>query len=158
MIIAVALSSGCFSEPDTTYQFTKLSDLFPSVDQIKHMSAMAYEPDMPEFEVEMDHWPRILNALLPAKLDLEPTTWEVLGRVQITTREEQTLVIDLYFVDDTVGAFAVDRTYYLGGNATKHLLQLLTGGLFPALHKPAQFARLFKPNDCMDVVWHHHIT
>jgi len=41
--------------------------------------------------------------------------------MQIRTRDEQTLDIDLFYGDGVVGAFAINRKYYRGGNSEKLL-------------------------------------
>ena len=70
------------------YRITKPVDPFPTLAQIESISAKNAFEGIPEFDVPKEHWNSIRNGLLPAEIDDLPSTWEILGRLRIVTKNE----------------------------------------------------------------------
>lgn len=112
-----------FPPGPSAYRITKPVDPFPPVEEIESLSAWLYDfvAVVPEFDVPRKHWQPIRSAMLPAEVDESDliADWVALGHVTIQANDGQTLDVDLYQTPDDIGAFAVNRKYYRGGNSRR---------------------------------------
>jgi len=72
------------------------------------------------FDVPQESWKNILASLLPARKDDRPAKWEVLGSLEITSKDRESLIVWLFTTSQEPGAFAAGKTweqrvYYRGG-------------------------------------------
>src|SRR5436190_550098 len=70
----------------------------PQIQEISEMKATYYEDKgdkKVQFSVPEEHWEKIFDALLPARLDPLPAGWVVLGQLDITLKNGRPFVVML---------------------------------------------------------------
>jgi len=96
--------------------------MLPEPKDVKTISIKFDHPklDDVQFTATPADWKAIRAALLPAKPDQNPASWEWFGTVRIITKDNQPFRIGLYTTSKDPGAFAAgetfgQRVYYRGG-------------------------------------------
>jgi hypothetical protein len=95
----------------------------PKAGDIATMRANYYDRQakaMVAFDVPPESWKDILASLLPARKDDRPAEWVVLGSLEITGKDKESLTVWLFTTSQDPGAFAAGKTweqrvYYRGG-------------------------------------------
>lgn len=102
----------------------------PDAKQVKTVSIKFDHPkqrDDIEFTATPEDWKAIRAALLPAKRDRNPASWEWLATVKIVKKDDQPLRVELYTTSKDPGAFAAGKTYkeriYYRGGKTAALIK-----------------------------------
>ncbi|HEV3145341.1 MAG TPA: hypothetical protein VGZ47_15725 [Gemmataceae bacterium] len=98
----------------------------PDPAKVKRMTAELYSydpsrlPKVPEFEVQREDVPIILQSLEPKQLDFMPADWVVHGDLTMETVDGKEIQVHLFWTSEETGAFAVgslrSRRYYRGGS------------------------------------------
>ena len=121
-VFAILIAVGC--SPTEPYV-----DPLPAENDVQAIEVVRYLYDRVTFTIPLDEWKKIRAALLPARLDKRPSTWSVVGTMQITKRNGAPFCIHLYRTDSGPGAFSAgptfeERIYYRGGK-TVDLIKIL---------------------------------
>ncbi len=105
----------------------------PTVNQVKkiHIKFDHLQFDTVEFTPSPTDWIAIRTAMLPAKTDNNPASWEWVATVDIVKVDGKPLNVQLYQLNKDPGAFAAgptlkQRVYYRGGSTTKLIKALNT--------------------------------
>jgi hypothetical protein len=97
----------------------------PAGDEVGRVVATGYYGplgELVEFDVPVEHWPRIRAALGRPTRDRHPAKWIKTGSLEVTTRAGQALHVSLYDTKKLPGAFSAGptferRVYYRGGDS-----------------------------------------
>ena len=91
----------------------------PGVEDVVGMKArLCYAmPVTAQFEVPEQRWGEVLASLAPSRYDARGMKWDMLGDLEIETKQGKRYNIDLYMP----GAFRVGDRYYIGGNGERLL-------------------------------------
>lgn len=76
------------------------------------------------YSVPQSYWKAIYDELRPVRVDHDAQTWLVLGTLDLTCADGRAISIDLFYISEGPGAFAIGRTresrvYYRGGDSIK---------------------------------------
>jgi hypothetical protein len=98
---------------------------FPPTSDIASIEAKIYYLDEKTRTVEVPRslYDELFLALSPSSYDIFPAKWQVLGQLEVRTKNGMSIHISLYDLKDPVGAFSAgasfeSRSYYRGGNST----------------------------------------
>jgi len=90
---------------------TFADDPLPQMDDIASMYVWHYDDNThrpaPEFQIPLQHHPRIRSALAPTRIDLDPPKCVGMGGLRIKTRKGREVGVSLFSSD-----YKVDDTYY----------------------------------------------
>ena len=73
--------------------------------------------------VPPEHWEALLNAMLPAETDANPSGWEIVGWLEIATDDE---LFKVMFGGSETAFFKIGDEYYRGGNSEQLASEIRT--------------------------------
>ena len=119
--VVLCFLAGCEGEVPTENKETPNSDaakVLPKPEEIDGMKAYLAQPKpvIPRFDVPKAHWGPILKSLASGRFDPKPAKWEVLGYLDVTKKNGDSLYIGLYYPPGNDVAFKIG-VYYRGGNS-----------------------------------------
>jgi hypothetical protein len=99
----------------------------PSSADVLSMSFFDYHESGPNAtrNISLEQAIMVLETLRQAKYDPHPKKWAVLGRLRISQRRQDPLLLDVYRTGDQVAFSLESRRYYTGGSEDKLLAALI---------------------------------